>query len=76
MLAVDKALTHLAALDPGKAHLVELRFFRRAGHPRGGRGTRRLAGDSRARVDRGEAVAAARAEPVTRPGAQIPRARG
>jgi RNA polymerase sigma factor (TIGR02999 family) len=27
VLAVDRALTSLAALDPGQAHIVELRFF-------------------------------------------------
>jgi RNA polymerase sigma factor (TIGR02999 family) len=27
VLAVDRALERLAALDPGQAHIVELRFF-------------------------------------------------
>ena len=59
LVALDDALTALAAVDPRKSQVVEMRFFGGLDTRRDRRGAARVARHGQARLDDGEAVAAA-----------------
>ena len=68
LLALDEALTRLAAEDPGKAELVKLRFFAGLTIERGRRGPRHLAAHRRPLLGLRPGLAAPRGRAATRAG--------